>query len=163
MANFPFPTEWPFNVQGVRNEIDRLLDRVWHLGLSTAPLDGQDWAPCLDLFEESDRYVIRAELPGMAAEDVSVEMLGQTLSIRGFKAEPVRTGEKPTADGARESTAACRKLRGECRYGSFARKMELPGPVNEAGVSATCRNGVLEVSIPKAQSGMGKSVKVSTG
>ncbi len=162
MANFPFPSEWPFNVQGVRNEVDRLLDRVWHLGLSTAPLDGQDWAPCLDLFEESDRYVVRAELPGMAAEDVSVEMLGQTLSIRGFKAEPARTGDKPAAGGM-SAAAACRKLRGECRYGSFARKTDLPGPVNEAGVSATCRNGVLEVSIPKAQSGMGKSVKVSAG
>lgn len=163
MANFPFPSDWPFNVQGVRNEVDRLLDRVWHLGLSTAPLDGQDWAPCLDIFEEADRYIVRAELPGMAAEDVSVEMLGQTLSIRGFKAEPARPSEKPTGSTGGESAATCRKLRGECRYGSFARKTDLPGPVNEAGVSATCRHGVLEVSIPKAQSGLGKSVKVSAG
>ncbi|GJQ27093.1 MAG: molecular chaperone [Phycisphaerae bacterium] len=163
MASFPFPSDWPFNVQGVRNEVDRLLDRVWHLGLSTAPLDGQDWAPCLDLFEEADRYIVRAELPGMAAEDVSVEMLGQTLSIRGFKAEPARASEKPGAVGAGESQAACRKLRGECRYGSFARKIELPGPVSESGVSATCRNGVLDVTIPKAQSSLGKTVKVSAG
>jgi len=161
MATFPFPSEWPFNVQGVRSEVDRLLDRVWHLGLSTAPLDGQDWAPSLDLYEEPERYVIRAEVPGMAAEDVSVEILNQTLSIRGFKAEPARPADKSTAGGANEGTVTGRKLRGECRYGSFARKTDLPGPVNEAGVSASCRNGVLEVSIPKAQSGMGKSVKVS--
>lgn len=163
MASFPFPSEWPFNVQGVRNEVDRLLDRVWHLGVSTAPLDGQDWAPCLDVFEEADRYIVRAELPGMAAEDVSVEMLGQALSIRGFKAAPAQPSEKSDAGGAGESMAACRKLRGECRYGSFARKTDLPGPVNEAGVSAICRHGVLEVSIPKAPSSLGKSVKVSAG
>jgi HSP20 family protein len=146
LPNIPFPTD--FSVQGVRSEFDRLLDRVWHLGLSTAPLDGQDWAPSLDVWEEPDSYTLRAELPGMGPEDISVEILGNLLTIRGFKPAIQKPAEK------------ARQLRSECRYGSFNRKMELPAPVDEGSVQASCKNGVLEVRIAKTASAQGRSVKV---
>ena len=151
MPNIPFPTDFPFSVQGVRNEFDRLLDRVWHLGLSTAPLDGQDWAPCVDLFEEPDRYIIRAELPGVGAEEVHLEILGNMLTIRGCKAVQ------------KDATGDRKPLRGECRYGSFHRKVELPGGVKEDGIVANCRNGVLEISVPKKPEVHGRTVKVQPG
>lgn len=146
IPNIPFPTD--FSVQGVRNEFDRLLDRVWHLGLSTAPLDGQDWAPSLDVWEEPGSYTVRAELPGLAAEDVSVEILGNVLTIRGFKPAIQKPAEH------------ARQLRAECRYGSFSRKLELPGAISENSVQAKCRNGLLEVTIAKTPAAQGKSVKV---
>ena len=146
LPNIPLPSD--FSVQGVRNEFDRLLDRVWHLGLSTAPLDGQDWAPSLDVWEEPGSYVVRAELPGLGAEDVSVEILNHVLTIRGFKPAIQKPAEN------------ARQLRAECRYGSFNRRLELPGSVDENSVQAVCRNGVLEVKIAKTPAAQGKSVKV---
>lgn len=150
MPNIPFPSEIP-SFQDMRHEFDRLLDRVWHVGLSTAPLDGQDWAPSMDAAELPDRYVFRVEVPGLSASDVDVSILGNVLSIRGCKKGPT-----PLPEGGR-------RLRGECRYGSFNRSCELAGPVVEDGIIAKCTDGVLEISIPKAQEAKGRSVKVQPG
>jgi len=149
MPNIPFPTEIP-SLQDVRHEFDRLLDRVWHVGLSTAPLDGQDWAPCIDATEFADHFVVRVEVPGMSAEEVDVSILNCTLTVRGCKRAPA-----PLPEGAR-------RLRAECRYGGFNRRYELPGQVQEDGISATCRDGVLEIRIPKAPEVRGRTVKVQS-
>jgi HSP20 family protein len=149
MPNIPFPSDLPFSLQNVRKEFDQLLDRVWHVGLTTAPLDGQDWAPPMDVIEEADRYLVRVEVAGMSADDVDVSILGNVLSIKGCKA----TGPA-AANGAHA-------LRSECRYGSFCRKYELPGEVQEDAVSATCKNGVLELMIPKKHEARGRTVKIT--
>ena len=151
MPNIPFPSDLPFSLQNVRKEFDQLLDRVWHVGLTTAPLDGQDWAPSIDVIEEADHFRVRVEVAGMSAEDIDVSILGNVLSIKGCKAP----GTAPT-NGAH-------MLRSECRYGSFCRKYELPGKVREDAVSATCKNGVLELAIPKKPEARGRTVKVNPG
>lgn len=150
MPNIPSPRDVPFSVQDIRNEFDRLLDRVWHVGLRTAPLDGQDWAPCLDVVEEADAYRVRIEIPGVRAEDVDVSILGNMLTIKGTKPPPVTTDE------------GHRRLRAECRYGSFCRKCELPSPGQDEGVAAACKNGVLEVTIPKTPEVLGRKVKIQS-
>lgn len=150
MPNIPSPREFPFSLQDVRNEFDRLLDRVWHKGLCTAPLDGQDWAPSLDVIEEADAYRVRVEIPGMVAEDVEVSILDNTLTIKGVKPPPVKADEE-----------APRRLRTECCYGGFCRRYELPGPVQEDGVTAACKHGVLDVTIPKTPEIIGRKVQVS--
>lgn len=149
MANMPFPSDLPFSLQGIRNEFDRLLDRVWHGGLSTAPLDGQDWAPSIDLVEGADAYHLRLEAPGMTAEEIDVSILANVLTVKGCK----KPGRAPH-EGERT-------LRAECRYGSFCRRIELPGSVAEDGISATCRLGVLELTLPKKAEATGRTVKVS--
>jgi len=151
MPNIPFPSDLPFSLQNVRKEFDQLLDRVWHVGLTTAPLDGQDWAPPMDIFEEPDRYRVRVEVPGMGADDIEVSILGNLLTIKGCKATVPALTEEP------------RMLRSECRYGSFSRKFELPSEVQEDAVSATCKNGVLELAIPKRPETRGRTVKVNPG
>lgn len=148
MPNIPFAGQIPASLQEARNEFDRLLDRVWHVGLSTAPLDGQDWAPCIDVAEFPDRFEIRAELPGVAADAVDVSILDNALTIKGSKAPP------PDAAPGRQA------VRGECRYGRFCRTYLLPSPVRDDAVTAACRNGVLEISVPKAESARGRTVKV---
>ncbi|MEE8386019.1 MAG: Hsp20/alpha crystallin family protein [Dehalococcoidia bacterium] len=151
MANFPIPRDFPFSVQDLRTEFDRLLDRAWHVGLNTAPLDGQDWAPYLDVVEESDAYRVRAEIPGVRGEDVEVAILGNTLTIKGTKPAPAQAEAEDR-----------RSLRAECRYGGFCRKYELPSPVREEGVMASCKNGVLEVTIPKTPEVVGRKVKIQS-
>ena len=150
MPNFPFQGDIPMSLQGMRDEFDRLLDRVWHGGLSTAPLDGQDWAPSIDVVDTASAFEIRVEVPGMAAEDIDVSILQDVLTIKGCK----KPGETPK-EGER-------RLRSECRYGSFNRRLELPSQVNEDGVSANCRDGVLHLSLPKKVEAKGHTVKVNS-
>ena len=52
----------------------------WHSGISTAPLDGQDWAPTIDVVEDHENYYVQAEIPGLSAEDVDVSILETTLT-----------------------------------------------------------------------------------
>ncbi len=151
MPSIPSPRDFPFSVQDIRSEFDRLLDRVWHVGLNTAPLDGQDWAPCLDVHNEPNRYRVRVEIPGIGADDVEVSILDNKLNIKGTKAPPPKAGED------------CTLLRSECRYGGFSRTYELPGAVREEDVAASFRNGVLEITIPKTPEVAGRKVKVQSG
>ncbi len=150
MPNIPFPSEFPFSVQDLRDEFDRMVDRVWHGGISTAPLDGQDWAPRMDVCERPDSYLVRLEVPGVAADDIDVSILKDTLTIRGTKKVP------------EEVTEGTRRMRNECRFGSFCRKVELPSAVEEGSVSATCKDGVLFVRVQKVAEAMGRSVKVTS-
>lgn len=151
MRLFSLPGDLPFSVQDLRDEFDRLVDRVWHGGLSTAPLDGQDWAPRMDVHERPDGYVLRLEVPGVTAEEIDVSILKATVTIRGSKRAP------------QDVTEGSRNLRTECRFGSFCRRFELPGPVNEETVSASFKDGVLFVRVQKIAEAVGKSVKVNAG
>lgn len=148
MSKFPFPPDLPFSVQDVRDEFERVLDRVWHGGLQTAPLDGQDWAPRLEVYEHSDSFRVLVEIPGVAPDSVDVSILDNVLTIKGIK---------PALDRSDESA---RRLRSECRYGSFCRKYELPGQVKDESVTALIKHGVLDVIIPKAAEVVGRSVQV---
>jgi HSP20 family protein len=148
MPGFQFPSELP-SFNDVRNEFDRLLDRVWHVGLNTAPLDGQDWAPAMDVIDEGERYRVRLEVPGLTGEQVEVSILNNTLVVRGTKAGPPRP------------TEGQRQLRGECRFGSFGRRYEFPSPVAEDGVTATCKLGVLDITITKRPEPKGRTIPVS--
>jgi len=149
MAGYFFPGELPFPLQNIRHEFDQLLDRVWHGGINTPPLDGQDWAPCIDAVDDGERYVVRIEVAGLSAEDVEVSVLGSTLMITGCKPRPAKKGE------------GSRVLRGECRFGSFSRKLELPSAVQDDAVSASCRNGVLELVVPKKAEARGRTIRVN--
>lgn len=150
MPNIPFPSDLPFSLHQMRNEFDRMLDRVWHGGLNTAPLDGQDWAPRLDVSEHPASYHLRVELPGVRGEDVDVSILNNELSIKGTKHLPDEPPE------------SVRRLRTECRYGSFSRKFEFSTDVTEDGVSATYKAGVLHITVPKAPVTKGHKVQVQS-
>jgi len=149
MANFPFPRELPLSLEDLRNELERVVDRVWHQGLSTAPLDGQDWAPAIDVIDEADAYRIRVEVPGLRAEDVEVTILEQSLMIRG-----VKPPQPPEIKG--------KTLRRECRFGSFSRRFDLPSPVDADHVSAGCKLGVLDITVPKAREAQGRSIRIES-
>lgn len=148
MPGLPNPRNIPFSLQELRTEFDQLLDRVWHVGLNTAPLDGQDWAPCLDVIEEKDAYRVFVELPGVPAENVDVSILANALVIRGTKAPAMKIEEDR------------RSLRRECRYGTFCRRYEFPSAVREEGIAASYHSGVLEVAIPKVPEEIGNKVKI---
>ncbi len=97
--------------------------------------------PSLDMHETSDELIIRAEVPGLKKDDFSVELVGRRLAIKGEK-NVVR--ERKGGDGC---------LISECRYGSFARTIQLPYEIDEKTIAADLKHGVLTIRFPKPEKG----------
>jgi HSP20 family protein len=104
-------------------------------------MPSQSWAMVGgDVFEDERRLVVRLELPGMAKEDLDIEVQDDTLVVRGEK-----RFESETTEGR------YRVL--QCAYGSFRRAVPLPVRVQGEQASAQYKDGVLRVELPKAQPG----------
>ena len=132
----------------LQDEMNRLIERVWHAGVSTGPFDGQEWAPAVDLYEYNDRYTMYVEIPGVDATEVDVSHVGNTLTVKGERKSPV-------AD-----QSDVRAVRSERRFGAFCRAVDLPGDIDADRMSARSHGGVLEITIPKTAASMPKAVKI---
>src|SRR2546425_615580 len=98
--------------------------------------DSRSWVPALDVWETDNEVVYAFDLPGIAEEKISIEVKDDTLTV---SAEREKT----------EETSEDRYYRFERRYGSLSRAVGLPQGVAESQISASYRNGVLEVRFPK--------------
>ena len=110
--------------------------------------DSQCWAPALDVHEDKDSFTIRAELPGLKREDIDVSLQDGALVISGERKE-----EKVS-----EGTEVHRRER---FYGKFQRALTLPTPVAADKVKAAYKDGVLTVTLPKAEEAKPKQIDVS--
>jgi len=104
-------------------------------------------APAVDLFEEKDEIVVKAELPGMDKENIEVNLIDHHLTIKG---------EKKKEEEVKEENY----YRAERSYGSFLRTLELPKDVHADKVKASFKNGILEVRLPKTEEAKAKEIKV---
>ncbi|NOX57502.1 MAG: Hsp20/alpha crystallin family protein [Planctomycetes bacterium] len=133
------PLSLPRTLSNLQDELGHMLNRMWHTGISTRPLDGQSWAPIVDVLEESNGYVLTAEVPGLRVEDIDVAYEDGDLVIRGQK----------TSTEDEEDTGEY--IKAERRFGAFCRRITLPEPVNSAAITATCRMGLLTVHLPRKE------------
>ncbi len=99
---------------------------------------GHGWAPRVDVREEEGRYVIFADVPGVNPADIDISMDKGVLTIKGERKS------ENTAEGA-----AGKLTRVERRYGSFQRSFALPDSADADAITASGKNGVLEIAIPK--------------
>ncbi len=106
-----------------------------------------DWAPRVDIAERRDAYTIKAELPGVSKEDVSVTFENGTLTIKGEKHY-----KKESDEG--------KSHRVECAYGQFVRSFSLPDSVSGEQVEASYKDGVLNLTIPKAKEAKTHSIEI---
>lgn len=111
-------------------------------------LFSSDWAPAVDIKEEKDRYVVRADLPGVDPKDIEVTMSDGILSIKGERKEE----RKEERDGYH---------RVERFSGSFFRRITLPDAASEDAIKAKADNGVLEISIPKTAKHKARKIKIN--
>ena len=119
----------------LQSEMNRLFNTVFD-GPTPGNATMRRWMPAMDLLESGDDFVLKADLPGMSEEDVSIELEDSTLTISGErKAEHRAEGEG--------------YYRVERSTGSFSRSLTLPKGVDPEAVSASFDRGVLEVRIPK--------------
>lgn len=109
--------------------------------------DGGQWLPEVDISEEKDRILVKADLPGMRQEEIDVEVSDGVLTIKGERKRESETKEGKT-------------YRVERSYGSFLRSFTLPAGVDAAKVNAAYKNGVLEITLPKLAEAKAKQIKV---
>jgi HSP20 family protein len=95
-----------------------------------------DWTPAVDIIEEKDRFVLRADVPGVRPDDIDVSMDNGTLSLSGER-HPIAVGEETGVQRIERTT------------GRFLRRFTLPETANAEAITAKCADGILEVSIPK--------------
>jgi HSP20 family protein len=108
----------------------------------------EGWMPAVDMFEKDDKFVVKADLPGMKEDDIDVSIVGDTLTIKG---------EKKTETEVKEENY----YRSERAYGSFLRSIPIPSGVDSSKIEANYENGVLEVTMLKAAEIKPKKVSVS--
>jgi HSP20 family protein len=106
------------------------------------------WAPSIDVTEQDDKYLVKAELPGVGEEDINISVSGNILTIDGEK-EMSSEGKK---DGYRYS---------ESTYGSFSRSITIPSSVDVTKIEASSDKGVLEISLPKMPETKPKKIAIS--
>jgi HSP20 family protein len=130
------------------NEFDRLFDDLvggsWSNGPSAAT-----FLPPIDLEENAEGFVLRADLPGLSQKDVSVRLVGDTLVIAG---ERKAQTQKDVTTHHKERVV-----------GRFERSLTLGTPVRADQVEASFREGVLEVRIPKADEARVREIEVKVG
>lgn len=148
MPMLPFGKDVPLTPSEFQREMNRLMERLWHTGLSTGPLDGQEWSPTIDVLEEEDRFIMTAEVPGLESNDIEVAISGESVTIRGHKPDLRREGEERNY------------LLSERSFGTFLRTIRLPVAVDADRVTASCRKGVLEVTVGKKEEYRPKSIRV---
>jgi HSP20 family protein len=130
----------------LRKEMDRLFDRVWEVDVPAWPVFGE-WMPKLDVAETKDAFVVKAEIPGIDPKEIALTLDGETLTIKG-----VKTHEKEEKDET--------YFRIERTYGGFARTIPLPAPVEAGKVTATFKNGLLTVKLPKGPEAKGTFIPI---
>lgn len=137
----------PFGeLSSFRGEMDKLWDRF----LCERPFAkdlSEAWSPSVDISETEDTLFVKAELPGLEAKDVDVSLSGDLLTIKGEKKK-----EKEEKDEHHHYIE---------RYeGTFQRSFRLPVAVHADKVEASFENGVLKVTLPKAEKAKKKSIKI---
>ena len=132
----------------LRREIDRLFEEPFgFLSRGTSFFEG--WTPAVDIYEDKDKYTIKAELPGMNKEDIEVSLDGDTLTISG---ERKQEEEKKEKEG----------YRSERFFGRFQRSVTLPAAVQADKLEATYKDGVLTVTAPKSEEAKPKQIPVKS-
>ena len=104
--------------------------------------------PAISLSETSDNYLIRAELPGVKAEDLEIQATGNNLSL---------TGERRIDD----ATDNVRYHRREREAGKFSRMIGLPGEIDAENIDAHLDSGVLTITVPKAEAAKPRQITVN--
>ena len=129
---------------GLRQAMDRLMEESM---AENTPAE-RDMLLAVDVLAEDEAFVIKALVPGLEAEDLDVEILNNTVAIRGeFKG---------SEENAKYVTC-------ELPEGRFSRMISLPVAVDSAKAEAGIKNGVLTLRIPKAEAHRPKAIKVNAG
>jgi HSP20 family protein len=137
-------------------EMDRLFDEFFSRGclrpfrwerLSDLSLPFEGRVPKIDVIDRDDEIVVRAEVPGVSKENIEISVTGNSFTIKG---QTKREEKEEKGD----------YYRSEVLQGSFSRTVTLPADVNEAAAKAQLKDGILEVTLPKAEKSKKRAITI---
>ena len=105
------------------------------------------WAPVVDIFEKGDDLVISAEVPGLERDEIDIRVENNTLVLRGERKRESELDEKDA-------------YRLERSFGAFTRSFTLPKTVDASRITASYKNGVLEIKLPKAEEAKPRQIEI---
>jgi len=124
----------------LQDQFNRLVDQVWGTRQ-------ESWLPAVDVFDTKDAVVLKAELAGMNPDDIQIEVEDNVLTIKGERKFEEKVDDE-------------RYYRIERRFGSFQRSLALPQGVKADEITATYEDGILTVTVPKAEEEKPKRIEV---
>lgn len=141
-------TRWdPFReLSTLQDRVNRVFNEQLSRGEASEGA-GKSWAPVVDILESESDLIVRAELPGVSRDEIDVEVTSESLTIRGERKIDEQDGVK--------------YLRVERAYGPFQRSFSIGVPVQPDKVKAAYRDGVLEVTVPKAEEVKPKKIEIN--
>jgi HSP20 family protein len=131
----------------IQDRMNRLFEQTLSRSRGEEGVSATTWTPAVDIYETADTIVMKAELPGVAREDIQIQINDNTLTLKG---------ERRFAKDVQEESY----LRLERAYGSFHRSFTLPATVRQDKVRALFKDGVLELSLPKADESKPKRISI---
>lgn len=126
------------------DEVERLAREMWD---SWPVLFRTSFTPNMDMYEEENTLVVKAEFPGVKKEDLDISLEGDVLTIKAEKKQEELAKDTPYY--------ACERY-----FGRYARSMSLPFHVDAEKVSASFKDGLLEIRLPKAEEAKSKHIDV---
>lgn len=139
----------PFNLLNqLQREVNRLFDTN-RFGDEETGHALADWAPAVDIKEEANQFIIHADLPGVEVKDIDISLENGVLTL---------TGQRSIEQ--MEETDKYRRV--ERVRGSFLRRFSLPDAVDAEKVSAKCRDGVLELLVPKREAAQPRRIAIES-
>lgn len=129
-------------IETLRHQFDQMFDDLTHVGTD------RGWTPAVELKDEGDHIILRAELPGIDTKDLDVQVMREAVSLAG----EYRTEEKTEKNGF---------YRSEFRYGKFQRVIPLPVAIENTQVTADYKDGILHLTLPKAAEVRNQVVKLN--
>ena len=149
LTRFQRPDLWNWSafdqLTNVRDEINRLFESPLENGGSSNVFN--TWAPAVDVYEDNDNLIVRAELPGMKKEDIEISLHENIITVSGE-----RKNEKKY-EGAKTS-------REERFFGRFTRSISLPKAIDGGRVKANYKEGLLTVTLPKAAEAKPRQIQI---
>ncbi len=138
------------NVASLQNEMNRMFQQFVRGGNGEEAGWGlHTWTPPVDIYETDEALILKAELPGISKDDVSVEIHQNTLILRGQRQHEAEVKED-------------KYHRVERAYGTFQRSFVLPTLVDQDKVQATYKDGVLELRLPKSEAAKPRRIAISS-
>lgn len=141
----------PFRELAVlQSELNRFMNEFWTTAGAGGGNGTPSWLPALDVWETDDEVVLALDLPGVKEDEISIEVDDSVLTVSG---ERERTFEDKDD----------RFYRFERRHGRFSRSVTLPQGVDESRITATYKDGVLEIHVPKPEERKPKRIPIGAG
>jgi HSP20 family protein len=137
------------DIADMRNTFNRLFGEATPGTAITGHTVSGSWMMPVDISETADEFLVKAELPGMKPEEIEITVADNQVTLKGQRTE------------AREEKSV-NYIRSERRLGSFYRSFALSAPVDDARVTATYTDGVLEVHLPKSEAVRPRQIRIQS-